>query len=236
MLTPRENPLLSKAPARPQPAARGADDEPGAGLAFDCAKLKAPHSIKGKVNTSREIKKLMRQETAREAVGDLYPQCSIFGITKGQFSLIELIETLLDQTGPADVFLSTWTAAGSDLTDAFKLIDSGKMRSFRILVDHTFQRRKPAFAAKVRELFGIEAVRVTRNHAKFCLIRNDTWDLVIKTSMNLNFNPRLEDFDIADDPRTADFLQGLMNEIFTRLKPRYLFDRFKENEERFKGL
>ncbi len=52
--------------------------------------------------------------------------------------------------------------------------------------------------------------------------------------MNLNHNPRLEDFDVQDDPVLANYLQQLSDEIFARLKPKYLFDRFKENEARFK--
>ena len=178
----------------------------------------------------------MRQETAAEVIGELYPGCAIFGITKGQFSLIELIGAILDQTGPADIFISTWTAAGADLSDAHELLKSGKLLSIRFLVDHTFQRRKPAFAAKIRDLFGIESIRVTRNHAKFCLIRNGEWDIVLKTSMNLNSNPRLEDFDIQDDVGLANFLQSLMDEIFGRLKPKYLFDACKDNENRFRKI
>ena len=218
-----QNPLLEK-------------KKPKTETVFDAKKLKAPWSVKGHVPSARELKKLMRKETAAEAVGELYPSCAIFGITKGQFSLIELIAYILDQTGPADIFLSTWTASGADLTDAANLLSSGKIKTFRMLVDMSFQRRQPAFASKARELFGIDAIRVTRNHAKFCLIRNPKWNIVLKTSMNLNFNPRLEDFDIQDSPEMADFLQDILEEIFVRIKPRSLTDIPKDNSQRFKIL
>jgi hypothetical protein len=218
-LSPRKNPLLVQKKFDP---------------VFDCKTLKTPGAVCTNAPTAREIRKLSRLENATDVLGQIYPGCAIFGITKGQFSLIELIAAILDQTGPAHWFCSTWTAAGADLTDAAQLLQSGKLLSIRFLVDHTFQRRKPAFAAKIRELFGIESVRVTRNHAKFSLIRNDQWNIVLKTSMNLNHNPRLEDFDVQDDPVLANYLQQLSDEIFARLKPKYLFDRFKENEARFK--
>jgi len=219
MITKAQNPLLMKR----------------SDICFDSTKLKTQYSVKSKVSTKKEIRRLMREETAQEAIGQLYSGCAIFGITKGQFSLIELIAVILSQTGPADVFISTWTAAGADLTDAFQLLESGKMTQCRFLVDHTFQRRKPAFAAKIRELFGIDAVRVTKNHAKFVLIRNDKWDIVLKTSMNLNTNPRLEDFDIQDDKVMADFLQGLMDEIFQKVKPKALYESAKLNTGYFHG-
>ena len=131
MLKPLANPLLA---GDEVPEGEDCDTDTD-GLAFDCKKLKTPYSTRGQVATSREIRKALRQQTAAEAVGELYPGCAIFGITKGQFSLIELISTVLDQTGPAEVFLSTWTAAGSDLTEAHQLLESGKMLSFRCLVD-----------------------------------------------------------------------------------------------------
>ena len=223
-LKPAQNPLFDLRPA-------DAGD-----MVIDAKKLKSPYTVKGKTASAMEIRKLLRKQTAAQAIGQLYPQCSIFGITKGQFSLVELIAVILQQTGPADVFLSTWTAAGGDLTEAHGFIESGAMRSFRCLVDNTFQRRKPAFAARIRELFGIEAIRVTRNHAKFCLIRNEKWSIVINTSMNLNSNPRLEDFLIQDNAALADFLQNIMDAIFKRIKPRHLYDSCKDNEERFKKL
>lgn len=223
-LAPSQNPLFGAAP------------EVKNSLVFNCEDLKSPYTVRSKAPDARQIRKLMRAETAREALGKIYPGCAIFGITKGQFSLIELISEILGQTGPAHVFVSTWTAAGADLNDAFELIESGKMLSARFLVDHTFQRRKPAFAARIRELFGADAVRVTRNHAKFCLIRNEKWHLVLKTSMNLNFNPRLEDFDLQDDPVLADFLEGIMTEIFGRFKKTDIDDPTPLNERRFEKL
>ena len=179
-LKPRQNPLLM----------------PGAGLdvTFDCKKLSGPPAIRSHAATKMQLLKLLRKQTAAEAIGQLYKDCAIFGITKGQFSLIELLAVLIEQTGPADLFISTWTAARADLNDAYSFLESGKIRAFRCLVDNTFQRREPGLAAHIRDLFGIDAIRVTRNHAKFCLLRNDDWNLVINTSMNLNSNPRLENF------------------------------------------
>ena len=203
---------------------------------FDAKNLTIPYSYRGKVKKSREIRRLLRKETATEAIGKIYPRCAIFGITKGQFSLIELITAILEQTGPANLFISTWTAAGADLTDAFELIESGRLLSCRFLVDHTFQRRRPAFAAKIRDLFGVNSVRVTKNHAKFSLIFNDQWDLVLQTSMNLNYNPRLEDFCLEDDPRLAKFLRDLMDEIFEQISPKAILEKSFQAENRFKKL
>lgn len=49
--------------------------------------------------------------TASEAIGTLEPGISIFGVTRGQFSMIDLVLAVLDQLGPAHVSLWTWKIA-----------------------------------------------------------------------------------------------------------------------------
>jgi hypothetical protein len=163
----------------------------------------------------RDIRDLRRKETAAEAVAGLdLDGREIFGLTKGQFSLIDMIEAVLQRTGPARLSISTWTAAGTDVSTTLDLIASGRVTAARWLVDLTFTRRCPQLAARIRQAFGPEAIRVSKNHAKFTLIENGTWRVVIRTSMNLNHNPRLEDFTVAHDPDLADFLAAALDDLW----------------------
>ena len=165
---------------------------------------------------TRKITDHRRTETARDALADFQRDVELFGFTKGQFSLIQLIRAVLDHTGPADLTMSTWTAAKFDAQEVHELLEAGLIRRTRWLVDFSFQRRAPGIAGAVRELFGADAIRVAWNHAKFALIRNESWAVVIRTSMNLNTNPRFEDFTVAHDPELADFLDGMLDEIWNR--------------------
>ena len=58
---------------------------------------------------------------------------------------------------------------------------------------------------------------MTRNHAKFFLLRNDNWHICVRSSMNLNRNPRLEQFDLDDSKELCDFFQGIISEIFEKM-------------------
>lgn len=186
--------------------------------------------------TAREIRRKNRVATAVEAVGDFSRGGSVFGVTKGRFSLIELIAALLSMTGPTDFLMSVWSVSINDLTDMEILLNRGFIKNARIVVDYTLNTRKPLSAARLIDIFGAESIRAIPNHSKFVLFRNDQWDVVLKTSMNLNFNPRLEDFDIQDDKRLADFLENLMNEIFKRRKSSDIMDACAVNEKRFEKL
>ena len=97
----------------------------------------------------RDIRDLRRKQTATEAVAGLdLDGREIFGLTKGQFSLIDLIEAVLDRTGPAALSISTWTAANTDVSTALALVASGRVTAARWLVDLTFVRRCPQLAAR----------------------------------------------------------------------------------------
>ena len=61
-------------------------------------------------------------------------------------------------------------------------------------------------------------VRVSQCHAKFVLLANDAWRLVVRTSMNLNMNPRFEDFTIAHDPELFAFTDAILAELWARQK------------------
>lgn len=178
--------------------------------------LKSPSVFASKRNHKRNLTKLLRKETAAEAIKDFSKELDVFGFTKGQFSLIELIEAVLEKTGPAKIDISTWTAANADLRSIYGFLETKNIISARFLLDFSFQRRQPAVAKQIRNIFGLDSLRITRNHAKFFLISNENWKVVCKTSMNLNQNPRFEDFDLSTDPDLFSFLQELFNEFFKK--------------------
>lgn len=162
----------------------------------------------------REVRNAFAVDSAADAIGAIGRNCEIYGLSKGQFSLIDIIQHCLRATGPADVVLSTWTAANADLGFAFRLLADGAIRTCRFVVDFSFPVRQPEYCAALRERFGDDAIRLTKNHAKFCLIHNGEWSIVIRTSMNLNENRRLESFEISDDAGLCGYLLGVVGELF----------------------
>ncbi len=183
----------------------------------DMTTLQANAIHRRALNTSRrELRDQRRVTSAAEAVAGFKPGIEIFGFTKGAFSLIDLLRALLDISGPAALAISTWTAAKYDAAEVLDFIHSGKVTETRWLVDFSFQRRCPEVANEIRWLFGTDSIRVAKNHAKFVLLTNTQWQIVVRTSMNLNTNPRFEDFTIAHDPQLAAFLNSIIEEIWQR--------------------
>jgi hypothetical protein len=163
--------------------------------------------------------RIAKRGVAQDAIGQLAQNEDTYILTYGQFSLIDALVALLDQTGPADVVLSSWTAADADLEHTANMVEALAIRDLRMVVDRSFRTRQPAYFRRMRELFGAGCVREIRSHAKFMVITNDQWKVVVRTSMNLNENPRFESIEISTDPVFAEFMLGVVANIFETVPP-----------------
>ncbi len=164
--------------------------------------------------SKRIVRRSICSKFAADAVGPITRGCEIFGLSKGQYSVIDVVEHCLASTGPADVLVATWNCAPNDGRFLANLADVGLIRSIRFILDHSFQVREPASIAFLVERFGADSIRTTVNHAKFVVLRNAEWNVCIRTSANLNENLRMECFEISDCPAMAGFLAEYTDEVF----------------------
>lgn len=169
-----------------------------------------------KDNRNKNIR-VSKRGSAMQAVGTLQKNMDLFVLTYGQFSLIDALMAIIKQTGPAHVAVSTWTAAHAHLDRAAELMESANFLSFRMIVDRSFKTRQPKYFEHMISLFGIESIRAIRTHAKFMVIRNADWNIVVRTSMNLNENPRLENIEISESKEFAEFFNLIVDDIFSEV-------------------
>jgi hypothetical protein len=162
--------------------------------------------------------RVAKKATATEAIGTIEKGTDTFILTYGQFSLIDALCAILDQTGPAKVSISTWTAADAHLEATAALMESAQITDLRMIVDRSFESRQPRYCAHMRKVFGRECIRAIRTHAKFMLIRSETHNVVVRTSMNLNENPRLENIEISESLEFANFFQKVVDDVFSEVK------------------
>jgi len=172
---------------------------------------------------NREIRHLMFNENAFISIGKIYKGMEIYGLTKGQYSIINIIETILNQTKKADVIISTWTAANAEIKKAECFLKNGNINRLHFIVDRSFPTRQPRYYKQLIDTFG-DIVSLTNSHAKFVIIKNDEWNIVIRTSMNLNENKRLENFEISDDKQLVDYLLCICDDIIGK---EYNFKEFE---------
>lgn len=161
-----------------------------------------------------------RVEGAAETIGQLNEGDEISGLTCGQFSMIDILEHMLDEAGgPADVFVSTWTAGIYDVERAARLTANGNIKSIRWMLDKTMFSKSPQYAGPMIEAFGLEAFRDCNVHAKVTLVASATKRMVCRASMNLNKNLKTEQFDISVGDEAYAFFAQWADALWEDAKP-----------------
>jgi len=131
--------------------------------------------------------------------------CRIMGLTRGNFSLIDLMHAVLKKTGPAEVVSVTWSAGIKDVHNVKWMIDSSLIKKFTLVTDHSYKTRQRKYAHSIEELFGTKNIRTSEIHAKFLLVSNEDFKVCIRTSMNLNANKTCESFELDENTEIFDF-------------------------------
>ena len=136
---------------------------------------------------------------AAECIGPLEPGMSLFAITRGQWSMIDAVLHCLEQTGPAAISLWTWTVAEYEVQCLNRLRSDRSVTAGRLIIDAGARKKNAHVISDWKRSFGRDSVRYVKNHAKIATVTSDDgrFKLLLRGSMNLNFNPRFEQFDLS---------------------------------------
>lgn len=171
------------------------------------------HSVK-RQNVQRDFRHGTRGESAARCIGDIVKGGDIFGLTKGDFSMIDILRHIARQIGPCNIDIGTWTAASAEIKQAETMLTDRNILSMRWLVDRSFPARQGAYFRSLLDKFGQDSVRLARFHAKFILLENDEYSVAVRTSMNLNENKRIEFFEISEGSPISGYLRGIVDYHF----------------------
>jgi hypothetical protein len=151
--------------------------------------------------------------TAAECIGEVVPGMSLFAITRGQFSMIDAVLACLDQAGPARVSLWTWTVAEYEVQCLNALREDGRLAGGRLVIDYGARNKNAGIIADWKKSFGGDSVRYVVNHAKIATIENERFKILLRGSMNLNFNPRFEQLDVTEGGPDFDLVREIEDEL-----------------------
>ena len=154
----------------------------------------------------------------------------IVGLTRGEFSLIDLIHSALKHVGQAHVIVVTWSAGIKDAHQIEWMLNTDLIRTFKVITDHSYVNRQKKYAVALDSLFGSENIRTSEIHAKFTLIHNEDWNLCIRHSMNLNANKTCESFEIDDDLSIFQFYMDFIEHTFGDMPKGFVSSSYKVNK------
>lgn len=89
----------------------------------------------------------------------------------------------------------------------------GRVKSALLVIDAGARNKNADLIAQWKQSFGSESVRYTVNHAKIVTIHSDRFRLLLRGSMNLNFNPRFEQFDLTEGGEDFELVKRIESEL-----------------------
>jgi hypothetical protein len=153
-------------------------------------------------------------QTAAECIGPCTAGMSLFAITRGQWSMLDAILHVLDCVGPASVSLWTWTVAEYEVQVLSRLRMDRRILSGRLVIDHGARNKNAVIIAEWKARFGCDSVRYVVNHAKIATVETPSGlQFLLRGSMNLNFNPRFEQFDISEGGPAFQLVKQIEDEL-----------------------
>jgi hypothetical protein len=161
----------------------------------------------------RRARALESFKTAADCVGPVEPGMALFAITRGQFSMLDAVLHVLDQVGPASLSLWTWTIADYEIKSFTELARDGRLVAGKLVIDEGARAKNHALIREWQARFGPDSVRYVLNHAKIATVETATRRVLLRGSMNLNFNPRFEQLDVTEGGLDFDLVRQIEDEL-----------------------
>lgn len=157
------------------------------------------------------------REKVQEVIGKLEKGKSIHYATCGEWSMHDLLFHILEQTGPAEVWLTTWSGSENAFRQIIEKIKDKTITKLSCLFDWRLKVRRP----EVFELakFNISDIKMSSCHAKVTVIQNQDWHIAVITSANYTNNPRIEAGVISCDKSAAEFHKSWIEQEIQNADP-----------------
>lgn len=150
-----------------------------------------------------------------DGLGMIIPGYAKHFYSSGAFNLIQLVFYVLRQTGPANLFLTSYSISMDSINALHRKLDAGALLSVRFLIDNRVRSISPKpFDFLVTSFPG--CYRCCALHAKVALLWNDKWSVSIVGSQNATHNPKLERGIIHTDKAIFEFDYKMLCNEFDR--------------------
>ena len=122
-----------------------------------------------------------KSKTLIKSIGQLQKGKTTHYYSYGNFNLVRLLIHLLKQTGPANVFMTSYSFSQTSIEQLLNYRQKGLITSFRIIVDNRVKTMSPIPFQMLSTAFDY---RCSSIHAKVALLWNDNWNVSVVTSQN----------------------------------------------------
>jgi hypothetical protein len=131
--------------------------------------------------------------------------------TDGKVNLFDLIAQMAQQTGPANLWLCTWSISTPAMKKLIGLKEMGLLKECKAVVD--FRTRKDHEEAYQMALLFFDALAIHPNHAKVAVLQGREKTLSAIGSANMTLNPKNERITIFNHKEVAEMDMAAIDEM-----------------------
>lgn len=131
----------------------------------------------------------------------------------GNFNMMRLVFWILEQTGSADVIMSTYSISPKTIQGVLNRRESGLIRDIRFIVDNRVRSLSPKPFDMLVKNFDYRCISI---HAKVACISNDNWNVTVVSSQNATDNPKMERGTIFTCRDVFNFDKKVLEDAFKR--------------------
>ena len=151
-------------------------------------------------------------EKLHQVFGQVTDGQSVHYASLGDWSTHDLLFFLLEQTGPARVYFTTWAISEYAIRQLYQFIEHGLILELKGIFDYRNGVRKPAELQFLQKI--TTDIKAAKCHAKVTVIENDNWGISVVGSANYTRNPRIEAGVLCCDKTVAAFHRDwILNEL-----------------------
>ena len=143
-------------------------------------------------------------------ISDLQKDDIRFYFSSGHWSLHDLFTALIHKTGPARVYLSTFSLSEIAIRSLYNALREGLILELGCLVDIRVKRHKIGLLNFAGHL--VDTITLANCHAKILILENQEWKVAVVASNNFTVNIRYESGSIITMPEIVEFYKQCLLE------------------------
>lgn len=148
----------------------------------------------------------------QETVAEIATDSLLHYVTYGKWSLHHLIRYLVQQTGPANLYLTTWSMTEDPVRALLMLRQEGLIKRADCLLSERISERTPQVMQLAHNVF--DRLKFYKSHAKAFILERERMSLVNIGSANLTRNKKNEIGVVDSSPEAVAFhLKWMKNEF-----------------------
>lgn len=142
----------------------------------------------------------------------LKKDCCFQFVSEGQWSMHNLLRSILKITGEADVYISSYAFSELPARVIARVKETGLIRKLNCIIDNRIDVRSAGALQLMTNT--CDKLKLCATHAKVTVVKNEEYSFSVICSANYTTNKRYEAGIIVENERVADGnIQWIMNEI-----------------------